>query len=65
MIARLVSVAAAALALWLLWIGYDQLRALRGTWFWDYRYLVFGGAAFLGLSALEWLTHWIRQKLSR
>ena len=46
-----------------LWFGYDNLRALRGTPLFDFRYVFFAVAAFLGLSAIEWALGWIKGKV--
>ena len=46
-----------------LWFGYDNLRQLRGTPLFDFRYVVFAVAAFLGLSAIEWALGWVKGKI--
>ncbi|MDA8585307.1 hypothetical protein N9L47_03455 [Rhodobacteraceae bacterium] len=46
-----------------LWFGYDNLKQLRGTPLFDFRYVVFAVAAFLGLSAIEWALGWIKGKV--
>lgn len=39
----------------LVWLGYDQITVLRGTTFWEFRYLVLGVVVFLVLSLVQWL----------
>lgn len=63
MIIRGLSIALAALALAALWFGYMNLNILRGTPLFDFRYVIFAVAAFLGLSAIEWALGWIKPKL--
>jgi hypothetical protein len=46
-----------------LWFGYMNLNFLRGTPLFDFRYVVFAVAAFLGLSATEWALGWIKTKV--
>lgn len=55
MIVRVLAMIFAGGATWALWAGYGQLNFLRGTPFWDFRYVVFAVAGFLGLSGLEWV----------
>lgn len=45
-----------------LWFGYMNLGTLRGTPLFDFRYVLFAIAAFLGLSAVEWALGWIKAK---
>ena len=63
MIVRALSIAVALGAVLALWLGYGELRVLRGTLFWEYRFIVFAVVAFLGLSALEWAMGWIKAKV--
>ncbi len=37
----------------LIWLGYEEIDLLRGSFFWPYRYLVLALAAFLLLTALN------------
>lgn len=46
-----------------LWFGYDNLNQLRGTPFFDYRYIVYAVLSFLGLSAIEWVFGWVKGKV--
>lgn len=50
-----------ALAMVALWLGYENLNVLRRTVFWEFRYVLLGVAAFLGLSLLEWLVGWLNR----
>lgn len=59
---RILAIIVTGAALWALWFGYGQLKILRGTAFWDYRYIVYTAGAFLGLSGLEWTLGWITKK---
>ena len=63
MILRMLSIAVAIGAVLALWFGYGQLNTLRGTPLWEYRFIVFAAAAFLGLSALEWALGWLKHKI--
>ena len=63
MILRGLSIALAVGAALALWFGYAELRMLRGTVFWEYRYIVFVIVGFLGLSLLEWVHAWIKGKI--
>lgn len=60
---RVLAIIVTGAALGALWFGYGQLKILRGTVFWDYRYIVYAGGAFLGLSCLEWALGWIKKKI--
>lgn len=40
----------------LIWLGFDKIDLLRGTFFWPYRYLVLALAAFLLLTAVNRVT---------
>ncbi len=64
MIIRVMAIVFAACGLAALWFGYDQLGQLRRTPLWDFRYIVFSAAAFLGLSGFEWALGWIKNKIS-
>lgn len=59
---RVLAIALTAAACAALYYGYMNLNMLRGTPLFDFRYVVFGIAAFLGLSALEWALGWIKTK---
>lgn len=63
MIVRVLAIVFAGCATWALWAGYGQLSFLRGTPFWDFRYVVFAAAGFLGLSSLEWVLGQIKKKI--
>jgi len=63
MIVRILSIAVAGAAVLALWFGYGQLKQFRGTPLWEYRYIIYAAAAFLGLSALEWALGWIKTKI--
>ncbi len=54
MIVTIATIGLSAVATWAIWFGFDNLRILRGTVLWEFRYLVFMLATFAGLSALEW-----------
>jgi len=54
MILRVTVILLSGLATWALWFSFGQLKLLRGTPLWEFRYFLFLLAAFLGLSALEW-----------
>ena len=60
---RVLAILVAVGAVWALWFGYGQLKEFRGTPFWDYRYIIYAAAAFLGLSVLEWALSWIKTKI--
>lgn len=63
MIFRILSIAIALVAAAGLWFAYDELSVFRRTMFWDYRYIIFGCAAFLALSVLEAAMGWLKTKL--
>ena len=63
MILRVLSVVIALGAVAALWFGYGELRIFRRTMFWEYRYIIFAVAAFLGLSFLEWALGWVKSKV--
>lgn len=63
MILRVLSILLTAGACAGLWFGYMNLNMLRGTEFFDFRYIVFAVAAFLGLGLLEWVLGWIGSKV--
>ena len=63
MIVRGMSILLAALACGGVWFGYTNLNILRGTPFFDFRYVVFAVSAFLGLSAIEWALGWVKAKI--
>ncbi|MGJ8628749.1 MAG: hypothetical protein ACSHXB_17440 [Sulfitobacter sp.] len=63
MIVRILAIIVTGAALGALWFGYGQLKILRGTAFWDYRYIVYAAGAFLGLSGLEWALSWFKRKI--
>ncbi len=60
---RVLTIVVAFGAAWAIWYCYGQLRVFRGTQFWDYRFVIFAIATFLGLSALEWAIGWIKSKI--
>ena len=62
MILRALAIVLTAGATALLWFAYMNLGILRGTLLFDFRYIVFAIAAFLGLSAFEWALGWIKAK---
>ncbi|MGB7242085.1 MAG: hypothetical protein WBC93_08380 [Sulfitobacter sp.] len=62
MMLRGLTIILAGLATWALWFGYGQLSLLRGTQFWDFRYVIFAILGLLGLSAVEWALGWIKKK---
>ena len=62
MIIRGVSILLCGGACAALWFGYMNLNMLRGTVFFDFRYVVFAVASFLGLSAIEWALGWVKSK---
>ncbi len=63
MIVRGIAILLAAGAAAALWYGYDNLRMLRGTPLFDFRYVVYAVVSFLGLSAIEWVYGWIKGKI--
>lgn len=63
MIVRCLAILFALSAAAALWYGYDNLRQLRGTPLFDFRYIFFAVVAFLGLSAVEWALGWIKGKI--
>lgn len=65
MIFRIVSIALSAGAVWAIWFGFENLKVLRGTPLWEFRYFGLMLATFLGLSALEWGLDLAKRKLSR
>jgi hypothetical protein len=48
--------------IWVLWISYDQLGILRGTFFWEFRYIFWLVTGFLMLSVVEWGLGWLYRK---
>lgn len=62
MILRVLPIVVALAAAAALWFGYGELRVLRGTPFWEYRFILFACAAFAGLSVLEWALGWLKTK---
>ena len=63
MIMRIVKISLTGAALWALWYGYDNLTVFRRTVFWEFRYIIFTLAAFLGLSAIQWTLDRVQKKL--
>jgi hypothetical protein len=63
MIVRILAILVASCAAFGLWFGYSELKILRGTPLWDFRYIVFAAFAFLGLSVLEWAMGWVKRKI--
>lgn len=39
----------------LVWLAYDQVTVLRGTVYWEFRYLILGVVVFLVLSLVQWV----------
>ncbi len=39
----------------LVWLAYDQVTVLRGTVYWEFRYLILGVVVFLALSLVQWI----------
>lgn len=39
----------------LVWLAYDQVTVLRGTVYWEFRYLILGVVVFLVLSLVQWI----------
>lgn len=39
----------------LVWLAYDQVTVLRGTMYWEFRYLILGVVVFLVLSLVQWV----------
>lgn len=39
----------------LVWLAYDQITVIRGTVFWEFRYLLLGVVVFVVLSLVQWL----------
>ncbi len=63
MILRWLPIPLTIAATWGLWVLYGNLGFLRGTPFWELRYVVFVIAGFLGLGALEWALAWLGKRL--
>jgi hypothetical protein len=63
MIVRSLAIALTTCATAALWFGYMNLGILRGTLLFDFRYVLFAIAAFLGLSAIERGLGWIKTKI--
>ncbi|MGC1489040.1 MAG: hypothetical protein WA784_14765 [Albidovulum sp.] len=63
MILRVIAILLTGLAALALWWGYGQLSVFRGTPFWDFRYIIYAAAAFLGLGAIEWALGWAKGKM--
>ncbi len=61
---RLVAIILTGAAIWAIWFGYDNLKVLRRTVFWEFRYFIFTLGVFLGLSAVEWALGQAKKKLS-
>lgn len=49
--------------IWALWLSYGQLGTLRGTIFWEFRYVLWMITGFLTLSGVEWGLGWLHRKL--
>ena len=66
MLTRLIAPALTVLACALLWFGYDSLGVLRGTSFWELRYVLLGCAAFALLTLVERtsarLSAWVKRR---
>jgi hypothetical protein len=65
MIVRGLAIVTAFGGLAALWFGYNNLNVFRGTPLFEFRYFILAIAAFLGLSALEWLVGWIKSKIEK
>ena len=52
------------LACLLIWLGYDNIGLMRGTFLWELRYVALGCAAILLLTATERLSAWLAQHLN-
>ncbi len=51
------------LACGLIWLAYENLGLLRGTLFWELRYVTLGCAVILLLTGLERLNAWLSRLL--
>lgn len=54
MIFRVFRIVLAFVMLGALWLSYGQLGLLRGTVFWEFRYIIWIITSFLLLSVVEW-----------
>ncbi len=46
----------------LIWLGYEEIDLLGGSFIWPYRYLLLALAAFSVLTAIERLVHFLENK---
>ncbi|MEM9196811.1 MAG: hypothetical protein AAGD12_03070 [Pseudomonadota bacterium] len=65
MMARLIAPGLAALALAAMVLAYREIGVLRGTVFWEFRFIALGVAGVALLSALEWLAARLLRVLSK
>lgn len=63
MMARVLHIALMLGACGLLWLGWSQLNNLRGTVFFEYRYVLLVAAGFLVLSVAQAIAGWIGGRL--
>ena len=47
----------------LIWLGWGELRLLRGTFLWEVRFLAFGVGVIAVLTFADWLVTRIRTRL--
>ncbi|MEJ6391887.1 hypothetical protein V8J82_01385 [Gymnodinialimonas sp. 2305UL16-5] len=59
MIGRVAQIALMASGLGLIWWGWQELNILRGTMFFEYRYILLGVGAILILTCAQSLAGWI------
>ena len=59
---RTVPAALTVLACLLIFLGYDNIGQLRGTFLWELRYVALGCAAVLLLTAVERLSAWLARR---
>lgn len=65
MIVRGLTIIVAFVGLAALWFGFMNLQVFRGTPLFEFRFIIFAIASFLGLSALEWIVGWIKSKTQK
>lgn len=53
--ARIIGLVLFAILCVLVWFAYDQMTVLRGTAYWEFRYLILGVVVFLALSLVQWV----------
>ena len=54
-IAHIIGLVLFAVLCVLVWLAYDQVTMLRGTVYWEFRYLILGVVVFLVLSVVQWV----------